>query len=1090
VVQFLAGGLRGEETSKVDDHLDSCPDCRQLLRAVAAVSASEQTLPASSLDTTMPADLGLTPTQPDVGAPIAPLANGVPRGTTIGRYIVLDILGSGGMGVVYAAFDPELDRKVAVKVLRTELAGEAAAARLLREGRAIAKLAHPNVVAVFDVGTHDGSVFIAMEMVDGMSLDRWITPEPRPWREAVSVMLQAGEGLAAAHSAGIIHRDFKPGNVLLGKDGRARVTDFGLARFDRDGGELALGSSPDAFGDGLKLTRTGAVVGTPAYMALEQFQAERVTEKSDQFAFAVALYEALYGQRPFEGLTLEAIMLNLETNTVRAVPASSRVPAWLRAIVLRGLRANPEERYPSLDEMLKELRRDPAVVRRRIAFAAVSLAALGSVVGLAVTRDRGAEVCAGARPKLERVWNAQQRAAGSAAFAATGKPYATLAWQATEQAIDRYSGAWVDMHVDACKATNTRREQSAAVLDLRMQCLDQRLDALRVNIDVLAHADVSVVNNASKITGHSDALTAGSVVDSLRERITPPSTLEQRAIVAGLREKVVRAGVLADAGKFRDGLAFMPGVVAAARTVGYRPLESDALRSLGDLQSIAGESAAAERTLDEAIVAAEASGDQLALGKAYKDLVNVVGLESRRYKDAVRLADHARAILERVEPDGVVLADLDNILSAVYREDGQFPEARAAIDRSIKSLERQLPAGSPRISRAYNSLANMLWVEDKLEEALAIFQRVKAELAASLGAQHPSVAMALSNISGVLAALGKRDESYAAAKEQLAIEQVALGPEHPDMISIYNKLGNVASSVGTWDEARGYFEHAIAIGEKAYGSAHPRINLVLVSMARMEDSRGNFAVARGYLTRALIAEETLHGVDSISTTTTLMNLANIERREGKLEDSKRTYERVLAIRKKALGPEHSEVADALIGLSNIESALGHNEGAIRLLEQALAIQEKNLGRDNPRLGITIFNLALGYHGLAKWREAEPLVQRARTMMTAQYGAEHPYTASVLVLTASTLDHLGRSAEALPLAEQAVAIHAKRGGGGQTIAEARDALARLVWKVKPAERARAASLAREALAGYTLDTPSVRENRKDLTAWMRANKITP
>jgi serine/threonine protein kinase len=240
------------------------------------------------------------PTQSPLPEP-EPLA----RGTQVGRYVLLDAVGSGGMGVVYAAYDPELDRKVAIKLLRFDRlgseAGERDRLRLQREAQAIARLSHPNVVHVYDVGTFGDQVFVAMEFVAGRTLRQWAEEEPRPWREVVDRFALAGRGLAAAHAAGLIHRDFKPDNVLLGDDGRVRVVDFGLAR--PAGQQPAPEGERTPSGGTLAhpLTEWGVVVGTPAYMAPEQLRGEASDERSDQLSFCVSLYETLYGERPFPG---------------------------------------------------------------------------------------------------------------------------------------------------------------------------------------------------------------------------------------------------------------------------------------------------------------------------------------------------------------------------------------------------------------------------------------------------------------------------------------------------------------------------------------------------------------------------------------------------------------------------------------------------------------------------------------------------------------------------------------------------------------------------------------------------------------------
>jgi len=295
---------------------------------------------------------------------IRPVGASLGRGTRLGRYAIVDRIGSGGMGDVYSAHDSELDRKVAIKLVRPETVADDSStgrARLLREAQAMARLSHPNVVAVYDMGTFSGQVFIAMEYVVGRTLRRWLAEGSRSWREVVGIFIEAGRGLAAAHSAQLLHRDFKPENVLVANDGRVRVVDFGLARAtDR---ELLAADAPRPSADGtgsgelaLELTRAGMMVGTPAYMAPEAWQGQAVDSRSDQFSFCVALYEAVHGERPFAGEDVSILMREVLAGRVKTPRFGRRVPSRLREVILRGLENKPDERYPSMDALLIELR--------------------------------------------------------------------------------------------------------------------------------------------------------------------------------------------------------------------------------------------------------------------------------------------------------------------------------------------------------------------------------------------------------------------------------------------------------------------------------------------------------------------------------------------------------------------------------------------------------------------------------------------------------------------------------------------------------------------------------------------------------------
>jgi serine/threonine protein kinase/formylglycine-generating enzyme required for sulfatase activity len=316
-------------------------------------------------------------------------------GARIGRYVIIERVGTGAMGVVYGAYDPELDRKVALKLIKPgQGVKDTARARLLREAKAIARLQHPNVVAVHDVGIIDDQVFLAMEFVAGGTIKSWLAETPRSWREILGVFIAAGRGLAAAHAAGLVHRDFKPDNVLLDKEHRPRVVDFGIARQAGAGDDELASETGDVISqDGTEtlrdssgrhalatLTKTGTWVGTPAYMAPEQFLGERGDERSDQFSFCVALYEALYGERPFAGDDMLSISVNVTTEQLRPQPKDRGVPAWVRRVILRGLRATPSDRWDAMPELIAALSSDPVAKLRNRLIAGVTAAVVLTVV--------------------------------------------------------------------------------------------------------------------------------------------------------------------------------------------------------------------------------------------------------------------------------------------------------------------------------------------------------------------------------------------------------------------------------------------------------------------------------------------------------------------------------------------------------------------------------------------------------------------------------------------------------------------------------------------------------------------------------------
>ncbi len=341
--ETLAGLVRGElsDSMDLDEHVRSCASCQKAVDRIEG-----ETSEARRTSTLAAAGMQKAKLDLDVGA-------------IVGRYVIESVVGEGAMGVVYAARDPELGRLVALKVIKGEVAESERVARL-REARALAVVEHPNVIGIYDVGTHQGHPFLAMELVSGSTFKGWLREKERPWQEVLAMFLQAGEGLLAAHDRGLVHRDFKPDNVLVGNDGRARVTDFGLARMvsadaGGDGGGLEEIAGP-AYQHALTdtITRTGALIGTPAYMPHEQLRGESVDATADQFSFCVALFEGLYGVRPFAADSLLDLVHALREGEIREVERQG-VPDALRAALLIGLAHKPADRHPSMRELLSAL---------------------------------------------------------------------------------------------------------------------------------------------------------------------------------------------------------------------------------------------------------------------------------------------------------------------------------------------------------------------------------------------------------------------------------------------------------------------------------------------------------------------------------------------------------------------------------------------------------------------------------------------------------------------------------------------------------------------------------------------------------------
>ncbi|MCH9687585.1 MAG: serine/threonine protein kinase, partial [Deltaproteobacteria bacterium] len=501
--------------------------------------------------------------------------------------MIVDELGVGGMGVVYAAYDPELDRRLAIKVLLPSLLGEGRP-RLVREAQAIARITHPNVVTVHDVGEVDGSVFVAMELVEGTTLGKWVDKNQPSIPELLDAFTQAGEGLAAAHAADLVHRDFKPDNVLVGHDGRVRVVDFGLAR--GRGSADSIGHEEHISQSSLDeaLTEAGTVMGTPAYMAPEQLGGRLATAASDQFSFCVALYEALYGERPFAGKTIESLSVSVHAGTVRDAPAGRRGPSWLRRVLLTGLQAKPSARYGSMDALLRALARNPVARRRKwLALGTGALAVAAVAYGSGATRERS--VCASSANELRAVWNPSRTRAIGKAFSDTALPHAEDTWTRVHQRLSDYTAGWTTQSTEACEATHVDGTQSAELLERRRGCLGERLQRLDAFLTVLDTPDRAVVDRAVRGARGLPDLEGCRDLAALQAGVAPPEQESTRRAVEQLRERTARAEALSSAAKYREEIEILEGVLEEARATGYMPVVATvehqlarALRSIDD----------------------------------------------------------------------------------------------------------------------------------------------------------------------------------------------------------------------------------------------------------------------------------------------------------------------------------------------------------------------------------------------------------------------------------------------------------------------------------------------------------------------------
>lgn len=521
---WLDGRIEPVARRRLHAHIDACGSCRRLL--VEAVRARSGPL-TPAVD----------------AAKLAP-------GHELGRYVILSRVGAGCFGTVYEAFDPSLDRRVALKVLPLD-----DERRQLAEARALARVRHLNSVAVFDVGVAHGCLYIAMELLEAGTLQQWLASEPS-WREVLSRYLDAGRGLAAAHAAGVVHRDFKPANVLLDV-GRVCVADYGLA--DARVETLAL-DAPVA------TPRSRRLVGTPAYLAPELIVGGEASAASDQFAFCVSLAEALGRQRPFAGQTLAEVLDEIRARRVRALPAE--IPAAIVRAVARGLSPEPAQRWPSMPALLEALESAAQPRRASIALVAAGLG-LAAAVAFTVLRPRP---CEGVEAPVRAAWNTSARATLTAQFAGLGRAWAPSVERSTLSSLDTWADRWAAQRIDSCRATRVRLEQSEAALDLRSACLDRQLAAFQGVLVQLGEADEAVLARAPMAVTALPLLEECADLTALTTPVPPPADPTQRALARTLEADLSRAAPISrrDASK-KASSRRRPSSSARLRWGGDRP---------------------------------------------------------------------------------------------------------------------------------------------------------------------------------------------------------------------------------------------------------------------------------------------------------------------------------------------------------------------------------------------------------------------------------------------------------------------------------------------------------------------------------------
>ncbi len=899
--------------------------------------------------------MGTTATQPEAAPSRRAAASSVqpePRlGDVIGRYTLLDRLGAGGMGVVFSAHDDRLDRKVAIKVLRGGAAPQGewseGRARLLREAQAMARLSHPHVVEVFDVGTHAGVLYIAMALVDGLTLRGWLRARARSWSEVVEMFVQAGRGLAAAHAAGLVHRDFKPANVLVDEHGHARVLDFGLAlpSGGRGRGEAAVArasesavlASSSIITDRLTapVTEAGTVMGTPAYMAPEQHHGAEIGPAADQFAFCAALFEGVYGARPFEGETSEALGRAKRAGKVAAPPRGHPAPLALHRALVRGLAPRAEQRWPSMDALLSALERLVRPRRYRWIGLGVVLASGGVATWMLTARPPEDSACAEARVVLQQAWGEPQREALRRTLQASPGVYAADTVERVERRLDDYAARWSSLHAQIC-AEAPADAQAKLARDRRLECLRRRGRRMATLVEVLADARTDLLMQASSLVHGLPALEGCAAEEPDDGGLVPPDDPTTAQRVVEIQRALEEVATLANAGQYDRAHALAVEMHGQAEALGYGPLLVRTETWLGQTLLLRGEREAAEKRLVHVLHEAEAVGDDALVVFVVESLVH---LTSDRPEEGLRWARHGQARLSRVPDDARTQATMRMTLGLALTNAGRAAEALEPLSQAVEGWSGLLGPDALTTASARNNLGIAYYELGRYADAIAEYEQVLGIYEQALGPAHPEVGMVLNNLANAAIELGQYDRALALQVRVLEIWRGGLGPDHPNLGAAYSNVGNSARTLGRVLEAIAAFERSIAIRERALGAEHPEVAVSRINYGNVLSDVGRYDEALAQLRRARSALERSVGDHPWAVAELAVEGMVLAAREEH-EAARESHARALAMLH-ALGMhEHPLGIDVRRGLGESLLALDRVAEAREQLEAALVIESR------------------------------------------------------------------------------------------------------------------------------------------------------
>ncbi len=816
---------------------------------------------------------------------------------SIGRYEVVRRLGSGGSGVVYQGRDPQLGRDVAIKLLRADQRGAKWRERMVREAKAMARIEHPNVIEIYDVGTHreqdDGepSIYIVMELVQGQDLHAWRGPE-RSWREVAAVYLQAARGLAAAHRHGLVHRDFKPTNAMRDTTGRVRVLDFGLVRGEDPSwtdqisvaSDLGLDDSPDG------LTVTGGALGTPPYMAPEQHGGVGIDARADQYSFCVALFEALYQRRPFTGKTIADLFAAKLGGELEPVDAGD-VPPSLGVLVRRGLSPKPDDRHPTMAAVVDALEASLAPRRGRRVLALLGVLGVGAAA-VAAAVSAVAPTCADGQ--VSALWNPRRQAEVGQAFAAAAS---TLGGQTAERVAQELEARDARAKQTWHAACEERRDGAVASsrVDAIEQCLGERQAEAEALLDAFGQADAVMV---------ATAISAVHRLSEPTECLDPPPTSAHQSEPSyrALATEVARFKGMRAAGDLDAALQHGESLVSRAQAAGHGGLEAKLRYGLGLAYIQGGDATQGAEHMERAALLAVEHRDHGTAVAAWAGLAQWQGAGRDELGEARKALRHAEASAAPVQDDLSVQRLLWAARATIALAEGDESTALDAYRQELRAVEQLHGAGAGE------------------------------------------TAIPLSHVGTTLRRLGRLEEAEVEFRAGVKAATESFGPAHPELFPLRGNLGNVLFDMGRRRAALEQFEQALEVIDGASAHDSQRRVMILVRIAATHMTLGELDRAAPRYEQALAALERMGAMNESVAAETLHTYAMLRAKQGDLDKAVELYEAALTIRSQLEGAGGRWLT-TMNNLALVLAEMGRFEQAEARARQALEVATESFGAD-------------------------------------------------------------------------------------------------------------------------------------------------